>query len=464
MQGKINTTLRLLEENSSVGVLPLSDEVMKNLGKKHPLPSEIKSDSLLHGPITDLRDVAVDINEQDVLFFARLMRGSAGPSGLDANQYVRILCSKQFYCEGKSLREQIAMFAKKIASLDPSCLEAYTACRLIPLDKSPGNFDGVKQVWLADDCSAAGPLDSFFAFFNQTIVEGEKFGYYVNSTKSWLVVKKHYDPEGAAELFKDCDIKIATEGQRLLGAVIGSTTFKEEYVNSKVETWCNELNRLSDIAKCHPQAAYAAFVHGYKHKFTYCIRTIPDIGHLLKPVEEVIANVFLPTLLGQEISQIDRQIWALPTRLGGLGIPCIPNEAEFNLSSSKVISAQLCAQLVKHWISGLPSAEDLSHAKLTVRNDRRERLHAASLSLHHQARGLALSIEPTSEPSSKDSDPSLKGAEPSSKCSEPSSNGSAPSSNGSAPRSNGSEPSSNGSEPCFNDSVPSSNASEPSSQ
>jgi hypothetical protein len=55
------------------------------------------------------------------------------------------------------------------------------------------NFDNVKQVWLVDDCSAASPLDSLFAFFNQTIVEGEKFGYYVNSTKSWLIVKKHCD-------------------------------------------------------------------------------------------------------------------------------------------------------------------------------------------------------------------------------------------------------------------------------
>ena len=153
--------------------------------------------------------------------------------------------------------------------------------------------------------------------------------------------------------------------------------------NSKVEIWCNKLNRLSDIAKCHPQAAYAAFVHGYKHKFTYCIRTIPDISRLLKPVEEAIANVFLPALFGQEISHIDRQIWALPTRLGGLGILCIPNEAEFNLSSSKVISMHLCALIVKQSISGLPSAEALSHATLTVLNDGRERLHGASLSLNH---------------------------------------------------------------------------------
>jgi hypothetical protein len=37
MQGKINAALRLLEDDSSVGVLPLSDEVMKSLRKKLPL-------------------------------------------------------------------------------------------------------------------------------------------------------------------------------------------------------------------------------------------------------------------------------------------------------------------------------------------------------------------------------------------------------------------------------------------
>ena len=40
----------------------------------------------------------------------------------------------------KDLREELACFARKIAKdiLDPTTLEPYTACRLIPLDKAPG--------------------------------------------------------------------------------------------------------------------------------------------------------------------------------------------------------------------------------------------------------------------------------------------------------------------------------------
>ena len=58
----------------------------------------------------------------------------------DADQFGRISCSKKFKNEGKALREQIAILAKKIAIsiVDPSCLEAFVACRLIPLNKNLG--------------------------------------------------------------------------------------------------------------------------------------------------------------------------------------------------------------------------------------------------------------------------------------------------------------------------------------
>ena len=59
-----------------------------------------------------------------------------------------MLCSKQFHREGKALREQIALFSKKISTecLDPSCLEVYVANRLIPIDKSPG----VRPIWIGE--------------------------------------------------------------------------------------------------------------------------------------------------------------------------------------------------------------------------------------------------------------------------------------------------------------------------
>ena len=70
---------------------------------------------------------------------AKTLKGAGGLSGLDPNQYIRMLCSKQFHCKGKALFEQISLLSKiSTECLDPSCLEPYVANRLIPLDKSPG--------------------------------------------------------------------------------------------------------------------------------------------------------------------------------------------------------------------------------------------------------------------------------------------------------------------------------------
>ena len=67
-------------------------------------------------------------------------KGSAGPSGMDAELYRRILCSNNFKAEGKVLREEIAVFTRNLSKIayHPSLLEGYTSCRLIRLDKNRG--------------------------------------------------------------------------------------------------------------------------------------------------------------------------------------------------------------------------------------------------------------------------------------------------------------------------------------
>ena len=67
-------------------------------------------------------------------------KGSAGPSGMNAELYRRILCSKNFKAEGNVLREEVAVFTRNLLKIayHPSLLEGYTSCRLIPLAKNPG--------------------------------------------------------------------------------------------------------------------------------------------------------------------------------------------------------------------------------------------------------------------------------------------------------------------------------------
>ena len=97
-----------------------------------------------------------------------------------------------------------------------------------------------------------------------------------------------------------------------------------------------------------PHAAYAAFTHGLYSKWTYCLRTIPDIGVLLEPPERLIYTVFLPSLTGQGVpNQVDRDLFVLPTRLGGLGILNPVINSRFQFDASLKITAPL-SYLVIH--------------------------------------------------------------------------------------------------------------------
>ena len=139
-QGKVNAALKMLS-NSDVGVHTVDETILEELQKKHPNPSPITEHTLLHGPINQVLPSYFDnIDEQMVFKAASLTKGTGGPSHLDAENYHHMLTSKKFKKENKELREQIAALARFLATqiVDPRTLEAFVACRLIPLNKNPG--------------------------------------------------------------------------------------------------------------------------------------------------------------------------------------------------------------------------------------------------------------------------------------------------------------------------------------
>ena len=71
---------------------------------------------------------------------ACMTKWAGGPSPLDAEQYRRLLTSSKHEKENKELRVQLATFARLLVTeyLHPNTLEAFVACRLIPLDKNLG--------------------------------------------------------------------------------------------------------------------------------------------------------------------------------------------------------------------------------------------------------------------------------------------------------------------------------------
>ena len=450
-EGKVGPAMKILDENTENGVLRSTPEVIEKLRLLHPEQSEIQADTLYQGPLPVTSTAHFNsITEQEILKAAQQTKGSGGPSLLDAKQWKRMLCSGHFKAENKELREQLAIFAKKIATemVDPAILEAYVSCRLIPLDKEPGctelkirpigvgevlrriigktimwslnsevqeaagpmqvsaglkggaeaaihsmkqtfeheatdavllvdaenafnrlnrmaalhniqyicppfatilintyrhparlfiigggeiesaegttqgdtlamafyglgtnpilqklktEIPTVSQVWLADDATGAGKLGSLKDWWDLIQKEGENYGYYVKPAKSWLILKDPMLLEECQQLFSSSPINITIEGKRHLGAAIGSDEFKNTYIDEKIQKWVVNIKNLAGIAKTQPHVAYAAFIHGEQHKYTYFLRTIANISNNLKPLDEVIDNVFIPALFGCEV-------------------------------------------------------------------------------------------------------------------------------------------------------------------
>ena len=140
LEGKLGPALKFLDEQAENAVLPATPEVINKMKELHPEPSEIKPFSLFHGPVmTTPPAYFYSIDEDQIRKAANATNGSGGPSLLDAQHWRRILTSNKFKMEGKELREQLALFARRIATetVDPAILEAYVACRSIPLNKNP---------------------------------------------------------------------------------------------------------------------------------------------------------------------------------------------------------------------------------------------------------------------------------------------------------------------------------------
>ena len=128
-------------------------------------------------------------------------------------------------------------------------------------------YDEVKQVWYADDSTAVGSL---------------------TGVKKWW---EYLQANGPVSLHHctDFGIKITDQGERLLGSVIGTDSFREQYIKNKVEGWVKDLQSLSKQAQDDPQAAYSAFTKSVSSRWTLskeqCLMRVNYMNHLKTPSE-----------------------------------------------------------------------------------------------------------------------------------------------------------------------------------
>ena len=112
-------------------------------------------------------------------------------------------------------------------------------------------------------------------------------------------------------------INITTEGHEHLGAVLGSRSYFKENVGQKVEDWVSRVIKMAEFAVSQPQASYAAYKFGPRHRWTYFLRTLPDIADLLDPLERAISDFLIAVLLEHQVTETERDLLALPLPVDG---------------------------------------------------------------------------------------------------------------------------------------------------
>ena len=89
-------------------------------------------------------------------------------------------------------------------------------------------------MWSTDDSTAAGTLHDLKEWWDETSSLGPSYGYFPNRNKTYLIVKPEYVAQ-ATSLFAEQGIQVTAEDHIHLGAAIGSTVFREEFVRKHVD-------------------------------------------------------------------------------------------------------------------------------------------------------------------------------------------------------------------------------------
>ena len=212
---------------------------------------------------------------------------------------------------------------------------------------------------------------------------GPRYGYYVNPPKTWLLVKEQFK-DSAQELFGKYGIQITTQGRPLLGALIGTADFSDQYINDMVSCWDTELKVLTGFASLQPQAAYAAYTHGLHGKWSYLSRACHITKDQFCPLEERIRRSLIPAISGRAVNDDERDLLGLPARMGknGLGLANPASEAEFAYATARQVTKPLVESILGQ--SERPMAEifsDQHSATIEARRAKAARLESQSASI-----------------------------------------------------------------------------------
>ena len=166
--------------------------------------------------------------------------------------------------------------------------------------------DSLTQKWYADDGSVVSKLKDIRALSDKLTQLGPKCGYFINSPKCQLIIKKGGERQ-ASPVFADTNVD-NTQGARVLGLVIeiyeATTIFLKdtEIKNTK------SLDRLGQFALTSPPNANTCLAKGVQQKLSLLSRTTPSTDDVLDEVEEQLGQV-IANIVGKEMIQEGRELF-----------------------------------------------------------------------------------------------------------------------------------------------------------
>ena len=141
-----------------------------------------------------------------------------------------------------------------------------------------------------------------------------------------------------------------------------------------MKSWIEEIQTLAEIASTQPHAVYSALVHGVFSQWLFITRTIPDIEHLLQPLEDAIHQILIPALTGRPpCSKVERDVYALPSRLGGLGFPNPSSNSQSSFHASVTLTRPHVNLITAQNLKGSVSLEETLEARKNIRSSNRLR-------------------------------------------------------------------------------------------
>ena len=191
-------------------------------------------------------------------------------------------------------------------------------------------------------------------WFDVLMLCGPQFGYFPEQKKRFLVVHDSFFRE-AEKLFDGYGLRVVS-CKRFLGGLIGDRDDEIRFVDEKVEEWMSELKVFSMIGGKQPQVAYSALVKSLQCKWNFVQRVTQAGSSSYRGLEKLLTEDMLPKRFGTEITEEERDLFALPTRFGGLGIfnPAKKSEQSY-------VNSRCSCQKISEAIKGLIEFDVQSH-------------------------------------------------------------------------------------------------------